>query len=464
MKQNQFINFVKFTILALCFLCCIMLASSSAQRLYGDGRILIHAPEAWIFEALPWTIACLIALKLSDTRILGRYRLRIFIPILVSLITTVWLVSQPVAYSLDIFRYMWDGRLILHGVNPYDYVPANPHLFHLRTWPYWRIMGWKNWPEAYPPLAQIYFGVIALLTKGALFQYKALLIVNDLVSLFLFYAVLCKRRLAITQQGGKKSQLDSCGTSKGAIRFSYLSCRLTNSDLWNFALFALFPPLLVESFGAGHVDVFAIPWVLLAWLFRLQNRFGWMGFAIAMATCIKLYPIVLFAALWDKQQVRGIMKSLIVFAVSAGIVCVPFLSAGTRLTEFVSHVSQMGYNGSIEYILEKCFGSVIDRYSTVFVIAAELVVWGFILFTKLYRLPTEQKVCLAGLTFILASPVVHPWYLLTLLPFAIVAKDIATLWLAVTSHLTYDEVPLDMYIEYLPTYVFFLRRFIQGWR
>lgn len=443
-KRSGFSWFDKpllFWLMALLYIGCIVIADRSAEKLYGSGKVLLHAPQAWTGEALPWLLACVLAVGMARAHVWERRAVQICVPVVISLTITVWLITQPVAYSMDILRYMWDGRLLLHGVNPFAYVPVDPHLAHFRNWPYWGQMGWKYWPEAYPPVAQIYFGVVAFFTNGSVLQYKALLLINDVVTMVLFYAVLIQRRRAHQEPGAH---------------------RLTDKDVQQFALFALFPPLLVESFGAGHVDVFAIPWLLLAWLFRLQNKPGRMGFAIAMATCIKIYPIVLFAALWDRRDWRSIRTSLIAFVLTVAIVYLPFLSVGHDLLAFFSHVSQMGYNGSLEYVLSKWFGAVIDQHATLLVFAVELGMWYIVLFTRVSELPMERKVCLLGLTFILASPVMHPWYVLSFLPFAIVAGDFATLWLAVMSHLTYDEVPLDMYIEYVPTYGFFLWQFLKA--
>ena len=39
---------------------------------------------------------------------------------------------SPPYLSSDIYRYVWDGRVMAAGINPYRYVPADPHLEALR--------------------------------------------------------------------------------------------------------------------------------------------------------------------------------------------------------------------------------------------------------------------------------------------------------------------------------------------
>ena len=62
-------------------------------------------------------------------------------------------VGEP-ALSDDVHRYVWDGRVQLHGVHPYRYAPADSALAELRDEGWTRI----NHPELrtiYPPLAEL---------------------------------------------------------------------------------------------------------------------------------------------------------------------------------------------------------------------------------------------------------------------------------------------------------------------
>lgn len=413
----------------------------ASRRMHFGWMTPQHPPTAWILEALPWAIAC--AAALASAMLACSFRTRKFqfgLPCLIGLAVAAWLAVQPISYSTDIFRYLWDGRLLAHGVNPYSYVPADPHLSLFRHWPYWSLMGWKHMPEAYPPLAQIYFGVIAVITNGSVVAYKLLLLVNGAVSVALFYVVLAARHRAADIPPSP------------------------NRDIRQFALFTLFPPLLMESYGAGHVDTFAIPWMLLAWLWALRRKPIGVGFAIAMATAIKLYPVVLFAALWDIRRKGDIFKSLAAFVVTTVVLTVPFLSAGRGLIAYFHHVGAIAYDGSISALLSDVIGPAFDRHATLLVVAMVGIAWLLILFTRARDLPLERKACLLGLSFLLASPLMHPWYALSLLPFAIGGDELATLWLAVSVHWTYDELPQDVPIEYMPTYAWYLWGWTAPWR
>lgn len=443
--------------LALLYIWSLGYLYESGRHL-GIGYRLLGAQvhTSWMQEALPWLLACVLAVALSGmVTVCTQSAIHAIVLLSIcSLTVSVWLTVQPLAYSTDVLRYLWDGRLLVHGISPYAYPPNNVHLQVFRDWRYWQSLDWKNWPEAYPPLAQLYFWLAAAVTNGSIAGFKLLVLLNGWIANGLFLLVLYARRRTILETAVPQltaSRRFARPRSDGSLGW-------TATDTMAFGWFVLLPPILVESYGAGHVDAFAIPWLLWAWLAALRKHPWQLGFAIAMATTIKLYPVVLFAALWDRGHPRRIAQSLAGFAIGLACVYLPYIRQPAGLFSFFSHVSQLDYNGSLEYVLVKLFGSTVDARSTLLVFIAELAAWAAIWWTSANRLPLEQKASLLGLTFFLASPLLHPWYLLSTLPFAIVALDFATLWLAFAAHLTYDEVIADMYIEYIPTYLFY------GWR
>src|SRR5260370_42703697 len=76
--------------------------------------------------------------------------------------------SAPVFLSDDINRYIWDGRVQAHGINPYRYVPNDPHLATLRDDVFWHINRGNYAPTIYPPVAQMLFLMATRLRETAL--------------------------------------------------------------------------------------------------------------------------------------------------------------------------------------------------------------------------------------------------------------------------------------------------------
>ncbi len=69
---------------------------------------------------------------------------------------------SPMFLSSDLFRYVWDGRVQLAGVNPYRYLPADPALAALRDAAiYPHINRAATARTIYPPLAELVFAAIA---------------------------------------------------------------------------------------------------------------------------------------------------------------------------------------------------------------------------------------------------------------------------------------------------------------
>ena len=52
------------------------------------------------------------------------------------------------------YRYVWDGRLTLHGINPYHYAPNAGPLRPLRDMDIWVPMEYKAYQTIYMPVSQ----------------------------------------------------------------------------------------------------------------------------------------------------------------------------------------------------------------------------------------------------------------------------------------------------------------------
>jgi drug/metabolite transporter superfamily protein YnfA len=72
--------------------------------------------------------------------------------------------------SDDAYRYIWDGRVLLAGIDPYQFVPLDPELAHLRDpllFPEGEppLINRPGVPTIYPPIAQLWFGLVAFFTR-----------------------------------------------------------------------------------------------------------------------------------------------------------------------------------------------------------------------------------------------------------------------------------------------------------
>ncbi|MBA2525142.1 MAG: DUF2029 domain-containing protein [Pyrinomonadaceae bacterium] len=88
-------------------------------------------------------------------------------------------------------------------------------------------------------------------------------------------------------------------------------------------IYAWHPLTVWEFAGSGHVDAAAIAFILLALLARHRNA-SLLGITLACATLVKLFPVVLFPALYRRWG----WKMPVAFAITVTVAYLPYLSVG----------------------------------------------------------------------------------------------------------------------------------------
>lgn len=394
------------------------------------------AVSTYVFPLILSTAACvLLCLQLQ---VFKSVKTQLVVVWVLFLGVALWILTKPLTLSLDVYRYLWDGHLLLHGVSPYLAIPQAHVLDRYRNFRFWPLVGWKSTPDAYPPLSQLYFVAVAAVRDGALWPYRTLAFVNQCVSLVLFLVVL---------------------------RYRSRPHELNRKDIFAFALFALFPPVLNELLGASHVDTFAIPWLLVAWWMWLQKRPLGVGSALALATLIKLWPIVLLPAFWRWGERKS--NALLVTSLGTLLIAVytPFMLFGHGHV-FAFYHKDLYYDESLYFPFRRLVQHT--RHGATLILAVmELLAWTYVSSKRGRSLSFEQKVCILGATFLLSSPMLRPWYPIPLLPFASIAGDFAVLYLAVAmqplSSLDYRDFLEYLPVQFLPTYAVAVVQWFLRW-
>lgn len=107
------------------------------------------------------------------------------------------------------------------------------------------------------------------------------------------------------------------------------------------AVFALAAPLVLPSLNNGQANLILIGLLLHGMVAAIQNRNGWAGACLAVATSIKLYPAVVVLLLASAGRWRVLLVSGIA---SAALAVVPFLlmpwTAAEHYRQFV-HAEQV---------------------------------------------------------------------------------------------------------------------------
>ena len=196
------------------------------------------------------------------------------------------LVEEP-RLSDDLYRYVWDGRVQAAGINPYQYIPAEQPLAHLRDEAIYPKINRREYaPTIYPPLAQMIFFATTRASESVTWM-KLTMVAFELVGVWAVVWLLA---------------------SFGLPRQRVL-------------LFAWHPLLVYEIAGSGHLDALMICFVCLALVARRSNREGLTGALLACAALIKFFPVVLAPALYRRWGWR--MPAA--FAATFALAYVPYL-------------------------------------------------------------------------------------------------------------------------------------------
>lgn len=384
----------------------IFTALSSAYYLVGGAedfilfagiftfQFMVYGALAYRHKSMAIPIAALIAIAVLNRVIL--------------------LNSTPILEN-DYLRYLWDGRVLAHGINPYLFPPNAPELDSLSVW-YRSNIGWAEIRTIYPPVAELLFSVLHLIAPDSLLLLKLALILFETVA--------------------------------GVLLISW--DRNSQSQVLTTLLYFYNPLLLKEVANSAHLD--SLPMLLsLAAIYsfiRVSER-RWISWVLlALSIGAKSYPILLlplFLKLDPKRRQHTIIFLLTLFAMY-----LPFLGAGAKLlggagafgTYWIFNAGIFKIiTESVNFLLSTTFNvwasseqgrfALLNDYPAKVIVAALLL--GYI-FSVTREIKSELELPRAALRIIgmllLLSPVVNGWYVLWILPFACIERKLA--WIGFT--------------------------------
>jgi hypothetical protein len=332
----------------------IAAAGAGAFAALGDPRA---RPEAAVALMLAWGGLVLLApaprASLGPRAVFGA-----------ALLVRALLLGAPGLLSDDLYRYLWEGRAVMAGGDPYALPPADPAWGALGHDPHRALVNHPEVPAAYPPLALWMYGLLGRAAPDPL-AVRALTAVADALSALMLADVLRRRR----------------------------------RPLWGAWMWALLPLAAVESAVGGHLDGIASCWLIFGlWSWE---RGGSGAAGVGLAGLLKLLPLALLPALarrrpWALAGVLGL--GLLAAAPFAGS-----LAGGwAGLSTYAAH---WRFQATGFAALEALLGGLARP-------AAGLIWLGLVLRKTASTADLAQVALTAGAGFLLLSPTVHPWYAL----------------------------------------------------
>ena len=314
------------------------------------------------------------------------------------------LFSYPLT-SDDAYRYVWDGRVQLAGIDPYRYVPLDPALAGLRDPQLFPpgeppVINRPAVPTLYPPIAQSWFAFWAMVTPWA---------------------------------------WDSFGVQVGAalavVATTVVLARVLGDRRGWALLYGACPAVAVEAANGAHVDALAALCVAgLGWA-AVRRRHWLAGLFLGLAAGIKLVPLLLVPVFLRCGRWRTSVPGVALLV--AGYLP-HLLAVGTLVFGFLpGYWREEGYDGARRFALLILLPEP-ARMPVALLVAlllAVLALW------RSSREPVLITCCwLYGAALLVATPI-YPWYALGYVVIVIMAGRLEwlALWPAMYVAFIYDH-------------------------
>ncbi|MFT7537897.1 MAG: alpha-1,6-mannosyltransferase [Lysobacterales bacterium] len=369
---------------------------------------------------------------------------------------TFW--GEPI-HENDIYRYLWDGKSVAAGINPFKYAPSDvfmadfdidydyyditsdvtlkakdfdgeddkrlAQLITLRDdnqLIYSRIGHWQV-PTIYPPVTQILFALSSWIYPDSLNFMRFFFLLFDMGVLLLIVALL----------------------------------KHFNKDPCLAMLYGWLPLVVMQLSNSGHYDAIAIFFVLLSVYFYCRQWLYLSVSVLAIATLTKFFPVVLFPILFQRKWFR---KGL-VFSTVMVIFYLPFIIWDNTGVSGVfeglhTYNRDWSYHSSVFDLVYYSLDGISKNFvETLF--PAKIIVGfmylGFLSFLVFNRnrevIDIVKKAFLAIAGLFIINPVCDPWYYCWVVPFLCLFHYRSWIWLSSLLMLSYLNFHTD--IPYVTT-------------
>ncbi len=345
----------------------------------------------------------------------GNFKLLVFFAILLRF---VFLFATP-TLSQDFYRFIWDGRMILEGMNPYLFTPQS--FIEMGKFPIAQTQELYNGMGAlngshytnYPPIKQFIFAI------AGLFAGKSIIGTAIVFRIFIIAADI------------------------GTLYFGKKLLERLKMPVHNIFWYILNPFIVIELTGSLHFEGIMIFFLILSLYLLHMGKWKTAAVIFALSVSVKLIPLLflpLFFQFFTKNNKSSntddpILKrtelnftKLLVFYSFIGftilILFAPFYSS-----EFVNNYSKtvqlwfstFEFNASLYYVAREV-GYWVTGYNEIAIIGKYipiLTIVMLLLFTFFRQNTTLKHVIvsmlLAATLYYFISTTIHPWYLATLL-------------------------------------------------
>lgn len=331
------------------------------------------------------------------------------------------------ALSDDIYRFIWDGRLLLDFTDPYKQLPSdyvNQGIEGVNEALYLKLNS-REYFSIYPPFNQIFFFLSALFSPNS--EFWSAVFLRVIILVFELGNIRLIRKLLRHYQLPEKYGL----------------------------FYALNPMVILELTGNLHFEAIMIFFLLLALWYYEQHKLHWSAVFLGLSVATKFLPLIFLPLLFRRI---GFKKTVIYSSIVMVVLAISFLplintahiwAIGKSLELYFQ---KFEFNASIYYIarwygFELAGHNIIEQSGKWMMGATFVSIMLYALLGKKRRLP-EQMMWVWAL-YLLFATTVHPWYIIPLLVLSIFGlKQFPFVW-TILVFFTYANYQLSGYFEWL---------------
>ena len=287
----------------------------------------------------------------------------------------------------DFYRYLWDGRMQAETGDAYSRAPAESFADESLEPRFEEILDRINYPEiktVYGPVCQWLFALSYRIAPGELWPLQSILTLLD------FALILILLRLAPAK----------------------------------FVLLYAWSPLIIKEFAfTAHTDILGVFFLFAAILARQKNSWNLAALLLALAVGSKIFAIVLVPLLLGLNW-----RAWLSFLVGIVLITLPFLSIDPWFPEGLSAMAnQWLFNAPIYSLFINLIPASWLKIGLMIVF-----ILGWCLYARQFNWRDVRIMPRGDLLFallLLSIPVVNAWYLVWILPFAVIYPS-RTAWVA----------------------------------
>ena len=296
--------------------------------------------------------------------------------------------------SDDIYRFIWDGRLIVAGVNPFEQLPGY-YLTPENVVPgidqaLYNELNSPDYFTIYPPVAQTVFA-------GAVsFAGDSLYVSSVVMKVFLLACEI------------------------GAIMFILRILQQLSLPIKNVLWYALNPLIIIEVMGNLHFEGAMVFFFLMSFYFLLRSKLGIAAFAMGLSIASKLLPMMFLPSLLNRLGFKKLFIYGLLTGATVVLLFLPLVSE-TFINNFANSLDlyfrKFEFNASIYYATREV-GQYFLGWNPIQFVGPifSLLSVAYIGIETLYRKNQSIENWLTTTLFIFTfylcfALTIHPWYL-----------------------------------------------------